>query len=407
MRRNDIGEMRTTPRPLLVLLWLTVAASSIVLIEPAPTDLLAVLTIGAGVLAGVRVAPGLGAPMLLVGAFVLANLLSILFGESDLPAAVATMTFYAGLTTYLLASWVCVASLVARDPQRMLGLLWSAYVTAATIAALLGLAAYFGLLPHGEIFLAQGRLKGTFKDPNVFGPFMIPALLYLLAGDPRGPPLALRIALFFPLGLALLLGFSRGAWGNFAVALAVYMGLWLLGVRNLSQYFKLAAVGLLVLGAAGAVVGAALTRPETRAMFQTRAHVFQSYDLAEGGRFSTQRMALAQIQRSPLGIGPNRTEARFGLSPHNLYLKVTTENGWLGGLAVTGLLGLSLLCGARYATRCGALGPRYLPVYAAVVGIVAESVLIDTLHWRHLYLLLGAMWGAIVGAGPARAPRTA
>jgi O-antigen ligase len=404
MQRNDNQETRAMPRPVLALLWLTVATSSIVLIEPAPTDLLAVLTVVACIVAGVRIAAALAAPMLLVGAFVLANLLSILCAESDAPDAVGAMTFYAGLTSYLLLSWACFASVVARAPTHMLGVLWSAYLTAATLAALLGLAAYFGVLPHGALFLAEGRLKGTFKDPNVFGPFMIPALLYLLAGDPRGPPLLLRLTLFLPLALALLLGFSRGAWGNFAVALGVYLVLWLYGLRRLSQYFKLAAAGVLIAAAAAAVVGAALTRPQTRAMFHTRAHLLQSYDVGAGGRFSTQHQALAQIQRSPLGIGPNRTEARFGLSPHNLYLKVTAENGWLGGLAITALLGLSLLQGARHALRCGALRPRYLPVYAAVVGMIAESMLIDTLHWRHLYLMLGAMWGAIAAGADALQP---
>jgi O-antigen ligase len=225
---------------------------------------------------------------------------------------------------------------------------------------------------------------------------MIPALLYLLAGDPRGPPAGLRVLLFFPLSCALLLGFSRGAWGNFVLSLGVYSLLQLASVRNLGQYFKLAAAGALLVCGALAVVAAALSRPETRAMFETRARIFQSYDLEAGGRFSTQRAALRAIGESPLGIGPNRTEVRFGISPHNLFLKVTLENGWLGGAALAGFLGLSLVRGLGYGLRCGTLRPLYLPAYAAVVGIVAESLIIDTLHWRHLFLFLGALWGPMV-----------
>ena len=54
--------------------------------------------------------------------------------------------------------------------------------------------------------------------------------------------------------------------------------------------------------------------------------------------------------------------------------------------------------------------PTYLAVYCAFVGIAAESVIIDSDHWRHYFLLLGVIWGLMAvsrpyrrGALPARA----
>jgi hypothetical protein len=35
----------------------------------------------------------------------------------------------------------------------------------------------------------------------------------------------------------------------------------------------------------------------------------------------------------------------------------------------------------------------YLAVFAAFLGIVGESFIIDTDHWRHFWMMLGCMWG--------------
>jgi hypothetical protein len=40
----------------------------------------------------------------------------------------------------------------------------------------------------------------------------------------------------------------------------------------------------------------------------------------------------------------------------------------------------------------------YLALFAAFVGTVGESFIIDTDHWRHFWMMLGAMWGMFVAA---------
>jgi hypothetical protein len=37
-------------------------------------------------------------------------------------------------------------------------------------------------------------------------------------------------------------------------------------------------------------------------------------------------------------------------------------------------------------------------VFSAFIGTVGESFVIDTDHWRHFWMMLGAMWGMIVAA---------
>ena len=42
----------------------------------------------------------------------------------------------------------------------------------------------------------------------------------------------------------------------------------------------------------------------------------------------------------------------------------------------------------------------YIAVYCAFVGAAAESVLIDSDHWRHYFLLLGVIWGLMAASRP-------
>ena len=81
------------------------------------------------------------------------------------------------------------AAFVAQNPIRHARLILNAYQWAAVVAAIAGIAGYFDIVSGaGELFTKFGRAAGTFKDPNVYGPFLVPALLLTLpaAFDPAG-----------------------------------------------------------------------------------------------------------------------------------------------------------------------------------------------------------------------------
>ena len=40
----------------------------------------------------------------------------------------------------------------------------------------------------------------------------------------------------------------------------------------------------------------------------------------------------------------------------------------------------------------------YLAIFSAFLGTVGESFVIDTDHWRHFWMMLGAMWGMFAAA---------
>lgn len=396
--RADDFFVPITMSPALAGLWLLLAVSSLVFIEPAPYDLIAVTLCVVLFALGLKVPVRLGLPLLLMAVFIVANILSTLFAEPSVEQPTGYLIFYMALTVYLIVTWVFFASIVAADPRRVIAIIWSGYLVAAVIAVILALAGYFRWVPQSDLFLHHGRARGPFKDPNVFAPFLIPVALYLLAGMTSGgwAKRMIRFSLFLLMIMGLLLGFSRGAWGHFAVSGAVFAGLWFANAKSLKEYFSLLSAGSGVILISLVVVIGAASLPQVNEMFLRRAQLLQSYDIEAGGRFSTQRAAIEKILENPIGIGPNRTETELGRVPHNLYLKVTAENGWLGGISVLAFCLLTAWRGLWFCLRRGPHQRTAIIVYASLIGIFLESVIIDTLHWRHFFLLLGMLWGIMV-----------
>jgi hypothetical protein len=54
---------------------------------------------------------------------------------------------------------------------------------------------------------------------------------------------------------------------------------------------------------------------------------------------------------------------------------------------------VTLYVGLRYALVRTPWQFYLIAAYAAFVGLVFESFIIDSDHWRHFYLILGLIWG--------------
>ena len=378
--------------------WVIIASSWFVMVEPAPYDLLLVGLAALVFTAGLRVPAELSAVVLLMALFILANIVSIVVARESVTQPVGVMVFYAAVTIYLLLSYVLIASLVMASAGRLLNVIWNAWILAAVIAALLAILSFFGIIPDAELFMKSGRAKGAFKDPNVFGPFLVPVILVLISRFRR--PAAgqrLLVVIVFPiLILGLFLSFSRGAWGNFVLSAITYAVLQVATLRSLKQYVSAAVAVLAIPVVAISILLVAQSEPAVQDMLEKRFSITQSYDVETGGRFWVQRQALAVALQTPLGVGPNRTESSFGMNPHNVYIKTVVENGWLGGVVFLITIVLIVAQGIRAATRDWPFRDSAIVVFSSLVGIVAESMIIDTLHWRHFFLLLGMMSGLTI-----------
>src|SRR3569832_694148 len=203
------------------LLWLVGASGAIVFIEPSPYEIVTLLATVAFFATGLRLKLVL---MPLVLALVLLNVgytISAipLLDQSEVASWIAT-------SWYMAVTVVFFAMITSEDTAARLDMLRRGHVVGAMIAATLAVAGYFHLVPGGnDLLTLYGRARGTFKDPNVLGAFLIlPALFSLQSVVSNRLRLRSMIALGFIM-LAVLLAFSRAAWGGLAITSAFMLAL--------------------------------------------------------------------------------------------------------------------------------------------------------------------------------------
>src|SRR6266446_3343047 len=189
------------------LVWLVGASGAIVFIEPSPYEL---VTLVAAVL---FFATGLRLRLAFMPLLLLLVLLNVGYTIGAIP-----LLDQPDVSTWIATSWymavtvVFFAMVVSEDTTARLDMLRRGLVVGAMIAATSALAGYFNLVPGGhDLLTLYERARGTFKDPNVLGAFLIlPALFVLqsVVSDKFGK--SFRSAIVFGImSLAILLAFSR------------------------------------------------------------------------------------------------------------------------------------------------------------------------------------------------------
>jgi len=376
-------------RILLMVLFVTVLASSVAFIEPSPHDALMCVLLVTCVVAGVRFERLLALPFLLLLVWNIGGILSLLNVPAEEKAIQYTATSF-----YLAVAAMLFACLFAQNTMARLATMRAAYVLTATLISLAGIAGYFSMFPHAhDLFATFDRALGAFKDPNVFGPFLIwPALIVIERMLTRHIGL-LDLAIVGILLFGLLLSFSRGAWFHFAVSCAVTVALTMLTAPTLRERFRIFGFSAASIGALAVAVVLLLSFPSIGSMFAQRAQLIQYYDVGEGGRFELQRLALSVVLNFFNGMGPFEFARVYGLQQHNVYLQAFIVYGWIGGMAYVVLLASTLWIGVRTVFVRTPWQPYMITALAAFFGEALEGFVIDTDHWRHSYLLLGMVWG--------------
>jgi O-antigen ligase len=383
------GAGRTIPAALYWLLALAVGTSFYVAVEPAPTDVLfLVLFVAVLMVRRLRfpldLNPLIGVGMLL---FVAASVLSLLWSE-DMDRGI----FYLSVTLYLLATWYVVVVLLANYGQQAWDLILRAFLTAAVIVALIGFTTHFTpvLQDHLGVQPAFGeRSRGTFKDPNVYAPFLTAALLLVLNRMITSGFSLFRVALFCLFSLEILAAFSRGGYVNLVAALGMFFALQLFIVRRKDWMLRsVIALGLgMIVVAPLAFLFLHITGLDD---FLAARLQIQHYD---SQRFGSQELAISMVGEAPLGIGPGQSDLLLPISPHNLYLRVAIENGIAAAIGFYTVLAVTLwICLQGVAGR-GPFRALYGCCLAILVGMLVNSLVIDSLHWRHLFLFLAVPLG--------------
>jgi O-Antigen ligase len=396
-------------RFLHVALYITVLSSFYVLIEPAPYDYLIVVLGFACVLARVRVSRVV-LPLLVLllirdagGAVGLLKILNFGWMRLTGDPTAQTETFeypdsirFLAISFYLGLSGIMYACICAQDTMRRIATLRSAYIMAGVSASLLGTAAYFQLFPGLEIFTTDSRLLGGFKGPNDFGAFSIPALLWLIEGFIVGRIRLHNLIASIIIFIALLLSFSRGAWGSCLVSAVVMI--YLLYITQNDRRLRKRIIFFVAAGIVAAIAIFMLLSSidAVSQMFAERSRL-QAYDIGADNRsrFLLQRDSLLEIFNHPLGMGPWGFAHATNWVSHNTYLGTTLNHGWAGGAAYLTLIVLTLTIGFRAIWMRTPWQTFLIATYVSFIAMVFEGVWGDTDHWRHFYLLLGLVWGLV------------
>ena len=365
-----------------LMIFIAFASSSLVFIEPAPVDLLLVLLLVIGLVNGrlsMRRLENSSLIHLATWVLVLTNLFTLIHFYPD-----PRMVLFAAVSVYLLASMYLVKMYVASPYHGHIIL--AGYWVAAWIGMFAVILAYMGF-PGLGFTIETRRAKGFFKDPNVFGPFLIAMSILVLdelidPALPRVPGVIKGLTLIiFTIGV--FLSFSRAGWLSWALAIGLYVAFNLLKGRHVRRLLTVLTIaGGVALLLTVALLGA---RPDLVRLLEWRLTVVEAGDTV---RFARQAETIMAALEQPTGVGPGMVRG-----VHQLYARALGEQGVLGLLALLTLLlaiTLGVFRAALRSNRVYDLSPTAL--WAGLVGILGNSIFIDTIHWRHFYLLLGLSW---------------
>jgi hypothetical protein len=388
-------------------LFITMLLSCLAFIEPSPHDAMMLVLLVACVAARVPFDRRLTPLLVLMVLWLVGGAMSLIkvAGTEELhPIANQNAIQYFATSVYLGVAAIMFACLFSDGDLVRLRILHRAYLIAAVCATIVGCLAFFHLVPHWDMFLAlsedllSARVKATFKDPNVYGPFIIFPLLMLTLRMLTEKITLVAVMLALILLTGLLLSFSRGAWMHFVLSAVVAIAIAFLSAPNTKARGRIVALMLISAIALAIFVAILLSIGSIHDMFLERAKPFQPYDTAgSGGRFSLQELALGDILEFPNGMGPyGFSNATIGGQQHNVYLQAFLVYGWLGGATYLAIVLTTLMIGFRNAFLRTPWQLYLIAAYASYIGEIGEGSIIDTDHWRHFFLVLGLVWGLSV-----------
>jgi hypothetical protein len=141
------------------------------------------------------------------------------------------------------------------------------------------------------------------------------------------------------------------------------------------------------------LIAVALSFDQIGEMFRQRASFDQSYDEGRFGRFGRHILGADMALDLPFGIGPLQFHKYFPEDTHNSYLNAFMSGGWISGVCYPALVFITVIIGFRHVFVRVPWQRTYLAIFAAFLATVGESFVVDTDHWRHFWMMLGAMWG--------------
>lgn len=372
--------------------------SFFVMIEPAPTDLVFFIALGCLLFTPMQGPRFLSAFALFgIGLYLIFSVNSLFYVEYNFTGALRAVL----IEFYMIALFVVTAYFASRKGDAAFFWILMALTLGAIVSAVIGYLALADVVPKSDIFFRgeglRNRLKSTFKDPNVFGPFLVPCVLFaawLMVSSRKFMKFGAFAFAF--LAVVLVATLSRGAMIHLAVSLFLLM-------IALLIYNRSARPTLLVFVAAASMICVVLIFFAQEIVAALEGSLLgsrlslQSYD---DSRFSHVADSLNHILEHPLGIGPVQARFKYDYLPHNTFVVFALHNG------IPSAIGLALIYFAamgRCLMKVFDQNPgwtKYAFILAILAGLLILMQVVGAIHWRHLYLVCGLAFGVYVTDAP-------
>ena len=170
--RRTLGSLETWRNAVL---WLLVASAWFVVVEPSPYELIFILAFLLFLPGG-----GLKVPLVSLPFFaflILYNLGGAVGLEGALDDKISV--WFTIISYYMAVTGLFFCFLLTSDTNKRMEIIRSGYIAAGVIASIIGILTYFDVGGTAGAWAPMGRAQGTFKDPNVFAPFLVPPFVFL------------------------------------------------------------------------------------------------------------------------------------------------------------------------------------------------------------------------------------
>jgi hypothetical protein len=375
-------------RILNVVFFIFVLCGAVAFIEPSPYDVAALVCIPLWFVCGFRMHWSFWPFAIMLLLYTFAGFLALQpYWHETGPSMFMFQTLYLVITSLFFALFFG-----ERTTQRA-ELCLKAFTASNVVAAVAAIIGFIDIAGLSSIFMLNSRAQGTFKDPNVFGSFVITGALYcihlLMLGRTRHVMVTIICLLILITGI--FLSFSRGSLLAFLVATSMMVSLTFAATPNRRQRKRILIGACAALGSALLLIAILLSiEPLREFFFQRTQGVGEEY---ADPRFFNQMRSLPVLLELPLGFGPLRFRDIYGLEPHSSFVNGFASYGWFGGWMFVVMVVTTAFVGFRL---CIVSSPyrHFAQVYwPALFSFFMQGFQIDIDHWRHVFLLMGAVWG--------------
>lgn len=376
---------------LSIVVWVFVALGSFNFIEPSPHDLTFLIAVPLWALGGFTVHRSFLLIAFLLIVYNLLGFLALIPYWSNPDSAM-----YQYQSAYLVTTALFFALYLGNRTVERTDSCFGAFNVSSVFTAIFGILGYFNVNGWGdEVFAHAGRAMGTFKDPNVFGSYVILTIVCLAQEllFARARSFLLTSTLLLITFAGMFLSFSRGSYISTLIAIALMMGSAFVTTTEQRMRRRVVVVSAIAIALIALTIAALLSIPETREVFEDRTSGLHEYDVGETGRFGNQIRSLPMLVERFWGFGPLRFRYFFEFDPHNSYVGAFANNGWFGGLFFLLIIGASTFVSLRLMFKESPVQRQAQALAPVLLTVFLQGFQIDVDHWRHVFFLLGAIWG--------------